>query len=101
MSKLDKSLEKILDRVIDYIYETDRGHQEYNNGELHTTEAISQIKSTILKEIEKEMPKEINNTKDIRAIWDDEDFAVDWRLGYNQALQDTLTTLEHLLGDGE
>lgn len=59
----------------------------------------TQIKTVILEALKAEMPKEIDNTKDIRAIWDDTDFAVDWRLGYNRALADCLEVCNKLLGD--
>ena len=60
---------------------------------------ITQIKSTILEALKAEMPNKIDNTKDIRAIWDDTDFAVDWRLGYNRAIDDCLEVCNKLLGD--
>lgn len=59
----------------------------------------TQIKSVILEALKAEMPKKIDNTKDIRAIWDDTDFAVDWRLGYNRAIDDCLDVCNKLLGD--
>lgn len=59
----------------------------------------TQIKTVILEALKAEMPNKIDNTKDIRAIWDDTDFAVDWRLGYNRAIDDCLNVCNKLLGD--
>jgi len=103
MNKLDKKLDRII-YLIDKLPDKEVVNiQEWQK---------AQIKATILKEIKKEMPKNkptnINEygiisftgrpsepTLTQNTIADVSYF------GYNQALQDTLTTLEHLLGDGE
>lgn len=89
MKDLDKELLKIV------TYSSDEG----TSGYLITDEQLAQIKTVILEALKAEMPREKDNTKDIRAIWDDTDFAVDWRLGYNRAIDDCLEVCNKLLGD--
>lgn len=96
MSNLDKQLDKVLDKAFKGIF-VDAWKTE--EGIMLDAKYREQIKATILAELEAGMPEEKNNTKDIRAIWDDTDFAVDYRLGYNQALADCLEVARSLLGE--
>lgn len=114
MNKLDKSIREALSNYADYIVNEMTAHIADKNGaELvfnHIQHGglpitLAQIKATILQEIKKEMPLNIPKTLTDDNIPDWLKYGVvcehdDWTMCGHRANY-LITTLKHLLGDGE